>query len=116
MSAKLGRNARLLKSGQPIGYGKNISVKASAEMIKDYSMDSLTPAVSGAGKQSFTWTMERLYTNGENMSVIAGWNTIRLDLCSERESAWHELRDMEQLHDSELRAHCWRSWRPTREA
>ena len=70
MSAKLGRNARLLKAGQPIGYGKNISVKASAEMIKDYSMDALTPAVSGAGKQSFTWTMERLYTDGEHMSAL----------------------------------------------
>ncbi len=41
----LGRNARLLKAGQPICYCKNISVKASAEMIKDYSMGALTPAV-----------------------------------------------------------------------
>ena len=47
----LGRNARLLKGGVAIGYGKNISVKASAELIKEYSMDSLTPAVTGAGKQ-----------------------------------------------------------------
>jgi hypothetical protein len=66
----LGRNARLLKAGQPIGYGKNISIKAAAEMIKDYSMDSLTPAVSGVGKQSFTWTMERLYTDGANMTLL----------------------------------------------
>jgi len=29
LSAKLGRNARLLKDGQAIGYGKNISVKAT---------------------------------------------------------------------------------------
>jgi len=47
------KKCRLLKSGAPIGYGKNISVKAEAEIIKDYSMDSLTPAVSGAGKQTF---------------------------------------------------------------
>ena len=66
----LGRNARLLKTGIPIGYGKNISVKASAEMIKDYSMDALTPAVTGAGKQSFNWTMERLYTDGANMTLL----------------------------------------------
>ena len=46
----LGRNARLFKAGTAIGYGKNISVKASAEIIKDYSMDALTPAVTGAGK------------------------------------------------------------------
>lgn len=59
MSVKLGRNARLLKSGQTIGYGKNISVKAAAEIIKEYSMKSLAPAVTGAGKQTFTWTIER---------------------------------------------------------
>ena len=66
----LGRNARLLKTGVAIGYGKNISVKAAAEMIKDYSMDALTPAVTGAGKQSFTWTMERLYTDGAHMTLL----------------------------------------------
>jgi len=32
--------------------GKNIFVKATLEIIKDYSMDSLTPAVSGAGKHA----------------------------------------------------------------
>ena len=34
----LGRNARLYKDGVVIGYGKNISVKASAELIKEYRM------------------------------------------------------------------------------
>ncbi len=66
----LGRNARLFKSGQPIGYGKNISVKASAEIIKDYSMDALTPAVSGAGKQTFTWSMERLFTDDTYIALL----------------------------------------------
>jgi hypothetical protein len=32
----LGRNARLKQGSTEIGYGKNISVKASAENIKDY--------------------------------------------------------------------------------
>jgi hypothetical protein len=66
----LGRNARLLKGGVPIGHGKNISVKASAELIKEYSMDSLTPAVTGAGKQSFTWSMERLYTDDTYIALL----------------------------------------------
>ena len=54
----LGRNARLVKAGTLTGiaYGKNISVKAQSEIIKDYSMDALTPAVTGAGKQTFTWS------------------------------------------------------------
>jgi len=66
----LGRNARLYKDGTVIGYGKNISVKASAELIKDYSMDSLTPAVVGAGKQTFSWSAERLYINGAWMTLL----------------------------------------------
>lgn len=56
MSGLLGRNARLLKAGVPIGLGKNISVKATTEVIKEYSMDSLSPAVTGAGKQSWNTT------------------------------------------------------------
>ncbi len=37
----LGRNARLLMFGTPIGYGKNISVKAEAvlEQIQDYLIE-----------------------------------------------------------------------------
>src|SRR5665648_105571 len=66
----LGRNARLLQGSTEIGFGKNISVKASAEIIKDYSMDALTPAVSGAGKQTFTWSMERLYTDGAFLALL----------------------------------------------
>ena len=69
-SPVLGRNARLYKDGVAIGYGKNIRVKASAELIKDYSMDALTPAVVGAGKQTFTWSAERLYVDGTYMSLL----------------------------------------------
>jgi len=66
----LGRNARLIKGNTPIGYGKNISVKASAELIKDYSMDALTPAVSGAGKQTFSWSAERLFTDKTYIALL----------------------------------------------
>ena len=34
---KLGRNARLFKDGTVIGYAKDISVKASADLIREYS-------------------------------------------------------------------------------
>ena len=72
MSARLGRNARLYKDGTVIGFIKNVSVKAQAEMIKDYSIDANTPAVSGPGKQSFTWSAERLYTSGAYMTLLLG--------------------------------------------
>ena len=49
---ELGRNARLFKDGVVIGYANDISVKAFANLIKEYSMDSLTPAIV-AGEADF---------------------------------------------------------------
>ena len=66
----LGRDARLFKGETAIGLGKNISIKASAESIKVYTMDSLAPAVTGAGKQSFTWSAERLFTGPEYIKLL----------------------------------------------
>ena len=59
----LGRNARLYKDGVAIGYGKNISLKASAELIKEYSMDSLEPCIVAPGKQTFSWSADKLYVD-----------------------------------------------------
>ncbi len=67
---KLGRNARLFKDGTVIGYAKDISVKASADLIKEYSMDSLTPAIVAPGKQTFTWSAEKLYIDGAFMTLL----------------------------------------------
>jgi hypothetical protein len=66
----LGRDARLYQGETVIGLGKNISTKASAESIKVYTMDSLAPAVTGAGKQSFTWSAERLFTGPEYVKLL----------------------------------------------
>jgi hypothetical protein len=66
----LGRDARLFKGGVAIGLGKNISIKASAESIKVYTMDSLAPAVTGAGKQSFNWSAERLFTGKDYITLL----------------------------------------------
>ena len=66
----LGRNARLYKDGTVIGYGKNISVKASAELIKEYSMDALTPCIVAPGKQSFGWSADKLYIDGAWMTLL----------------------------------------------
>ena len=66
----LGRDARLFNGEVEIGSAKNISTKASAEIIKVYTMDSLTPAVTGAGKQSFGWGCERLFTGPEWIKLL----------------------------------------------
>ena len=67
---KIGRDARLVKGSTEIAYGKNISVVADAESIKVYSMDSLTPAITAAGKQTFKWSMERLFTDATYLSLL----------------------------------------------
>ena len=66
----LGRNARLYKDGVVIGYGKNVRVKAAAELIKEYSMDALTPCIVAPGKQSFNWEADRLYIDGTYMTLL----------------------------------------------
>ena len=69
----LGRNARFIRDTNEIAYGKGISVAADAEIIKVYSMDSLQPAITGAGKQSFKWSCDRLFTDKSNLAdLIAG--------------------------------------------
>jgi hypothetical protein len=69
----LGRNARLIKDSTAIGYGKSISVAADAELIKVYSMDSLQPAITGAGKQTFKWSCDRLFTDKNYLAqLLAG--------------------------------------------
>ena len=70
MAPVLGRNARLYKDSVVIGYGKNISVKASAEIIKEYSMDSLEPCIVAPGKQTFSWSAEKLYVDGSWMTLL----------------------------------------------
>jgi len=69
-SPVLGRNARLYKDGVVIGYGKNISVKGSAELIKEYSMDALTPCIVAPGKQTFSWRADKLYIDGAWMTLL----------------------------------------------
>jgi hypothetical protein len=69
-SPVLGRNARLLKDGVAIGYGRNITTDADAEEIKVYSNDSLKPALTAAGKQNFKWSMERLFTDATYLQLL----------------------------------------------
>jgi hypothetical protein len=66
----LGRDARLFKGTVAIGLGTGISTKASAESIKVYTVDSLAPAVTGAGNQSFTWSASRLFTGPEYVKLL----------------------------------------------
>ncbi len=93
----LGRNARLFKDNVAIGYGKNISVKATAEIIKDYSMDSLQPAVTGSSARTFTWSMERLYTDDAYLTILLAGT--QFDLVFAPQGSPYESTDYETWKD-----------------
>jgi hypothetical protein len=60
----LGRNARLYLNGVAIAFGKNITIEAIAETIREYSMDSQDPAITAPGPRKYGFTIERLYIDG----------------------------------------------------
>jgi hypothetical protein len=65
-----GRTARLFYNSTPIGYAKNISTKVTAERIKEYSMDAVTPALLESGNQTFEWTCERMYIDNTYVTAL----------------------------------------------
>ena len=101
-SAYVGRDARLLKAGQPIGLGRNISVSADAESIKIYSNDKLTPEITAAGKQTFKWGMERLYTDATWITLLQNGTSFDLIFAPEGSplgsSKWETWKDCVVLH------------------
>lgn len=80
MSAPVvGRNARLYKDGVVIAYGKNINVRAvTTPGWKEYSMDSLEPALTGPGQVGYAFTLERLYTDGALMDLFKAGTVFQL--------------------------------------
>ena len=57
-----GREARFYKGATVIAHTRSLSVRATAELIKVRSNDSLQPVKQMVGEQTFTWSIERLFT------------------------------------------------------
>jgi hypothetical protein len=81
MAVVVGRNARILY-GTPtpvaIAYGKNITVKMSAEAIKEYSVDSASPAILASGNQTYTWSIDRLYVDETYANLLLSGTTFQI--------------------------------------
>ncbi len=68
-----GRDARFFKDTTVVAHSNSLSLKASAQLIKLKSNDSLQPIKTKVGEQTFTWTCERLFTGKEFLAaLIAG--------------------------------------------
>ena len=65
-----GREARFYKGTTVIAHTRSLSVKASAELIKIRSNDSLQPIKTKVGEQTFTWSIERLFTGKEMLDAF----------------------------------------------
>ena len=63
-----GRDARFYKGTTVIAHTRSLSVKASAELIKVRSNDSLQPIKVKVGEQTFSWSVERLFTGKDMLS------------------------------------------------
>jgi hypothetical protein len=73
-----GRVARLYKDAVLIAYGKNISVKMTAEAVKDSSMDHAAPELLASGNQGFTFSIDRLYVDEAYGIIITGGTTFTI--------------------------------------
>ena len=65
-----GREARFYKGTVVIAHTHSLSVKASAELIKIRSNDSLQPIKSMVGEQTFAWSIERLFTGKDLLDAF----------------------------------------------
>jgi hypothetical protein len=82
-TAKVGRNARIYVGSTVVGFVRNITGGASAEAVKDYSMDQAAPAILGSGNQTFTWSAEMLYSeNSVFLSKLLAGTTFTLGFFS----------------------------------
>lgn len=81
-TAKVGRSARIYVGSTVVGFAKNISGGATAEAVKDYSMDSAAPAFLESGNQTFTWNAEMLYSENDFLTKLLAGTTFTLSFFS----------------------------------
>ncbi len=65
-----GRDARFYKGTVVIAHTTSLSVKASAQLIKLRSNDSLQPIKCKVGEQTFAWSVERLFTGKDMLDAF----------------------------------------------
>jgi len=79
-SVIVARNARIFKDGVAIAFGKGFNTDNSAEVDKDYSVDSRDPAVLAAGNNTHTCTIDTLYTSGAMLTALLAGTPFAMDV------------------------------------
>ena len=70
-----GREARFYKGTTVIAHSRTLSLKASAQLIKLRSNDSLQPIKTMVGEQTFGFTFERLFTGKDMLNALISGET-----------------------------------------
>jgi hypothetical protein len=65
-----GRDARFYKGTVVVAHTRNITLKASAQLIKVRSNDSLQPIKSKVGEQTFSWSIEHLFVGKDMLDAF----------------------------------------------
>ena len=66
----VGRSGKVLKDDVPIGYARGVTTNLSAEVVKDYSVDDVAPAVLESGNQTYTVSIEKLFVDSEFAQLL----------------------------------------------
>jgi len=79
MSVFVGRDAKLFKGGTAIAYAKSISVKATASVIEEHTMDDAEPEICEPGNLTYEWSCERLFTDETyTAAILAGTDNLEI--------------------------------------
>ena len=65
-----GRDARFYKGTTLIAHTRNLTLKASAQLIKIRSNDSLQPIKTKVGEQTFSWSIEHLFVGKDMLDAF----------------------------------------------
>jgi hypothetical protein len=70
MVSYVGRNARLYVEGVVVALAKNIKVQASAEAVKEHSMDDEKPCFLESGNQTYKFSLSKVIGEQDMLQLL----------------------------------------------
>jgi hypothetical protein len=67
--------------GVNIGYGQDVTLGISAELIKEWCLNSADPAVFAGGNRSFKVTVGKLYIDNTYLSAVLAGTPVDFVIC-----------------------------------
>lgn len=93
-----GREARFYKGTTVIAHSRSLSLKASAELIKIRSNDSLQPVKTMVGEQTFSWSFERLFTGKEWLAALIAGEAFDIVFAPDGDSEGEDVETWKNCH------------------